>query len=395
MKKIKYYLITFLAIILITPININAKTLGDLKKENDNLQSQYDTNNQKKKQNQEDITSTKNRIDSIYNEIEEAQNEIQNINDDIEKLNISIDEKNDQVKELMKFFEVSEGESVYLEYIFKAESITDFIYRLSVTEQLSSYNNKLIDEMNDLITKNKENIVKLHEEEEGLKDLQDELRVKLVSLNEEKEALDDEEETLEQDLEYQRKIIDYFIKSGCKEDEDISSCARDQLPAGTRFWRPLQTGLMYSTWRSDTYSNGTCRVHAGVDIAANYGTPIYSISDGKVVAAEYSGDGYGNKVIIYHNINGNDYSSLYGHMSSINVNVGDIVTKDTVIGYVGSTGHSYGNHLHLNVCVGHTSCAYWASTSDPGAYINFPANKVWFYDRTTYYSGYYSNPCHY
>ena len=395
MNKIKYFLIAFLTVLLITPIEIDAKTLGDVKKENEKLQSQYDATNQKKKQTESEISSTKNRIQSIYTEIDDAQNEIQEINDDIEKLNISIDEKSDQVKELMKFMQVSEGESVYLEYIFKAESITDFIYRLSVTEQLSSYNNKLIAEMNEMIKENKKNIAKLHEKEEGLKDLQDELRVKLVSLNEEKEALDDEEETLEQDLAYQRKIIDYFVKSGCKENEDIATCARNQLPVGTRFWRPLQTGLMYSTWRSDTYSNGTCRVHAGVDIAANYGTPIYSISEGKVVATEYSGDGYGNKVIIYHNINGSDYSSLYGHMSSIAVKVGDIVTKDTVIGYVGSTGHSYGNHLHLNVCVGHTSCAYWATTSDPGAYINFPANKVWFYDRTTYYSGYFSNPCHY
>ncbi len=394
MKKIKLLIILIMTIVLV-PFNVDAKTLGDLKKENDKLQSQYKAANQKKKQNETDISNTKNRIESIYSEISEAQTEITNINTDIEKLNEEIDKKSDQVKELMKFMQVSEGESVYLEYIFKAESITDFIYRLSVTEQLTSYNNKLISDMNAMIEENKKNITKLHQQEADLKDLQDELRGKLVTLQEEKEAISEEEATLEEDLEYQRKIIDYFIKSGCKENEDISTCARNQLPVGTRFWRPLQSGLMYSTWRSDRMRDGSCRTHAGVDIAADYGTPIYAISDGKVVLAENSGDGYGNKVVIYHNINGSDYSSLYGHMSSIAVKTGDIVTKDTVIGYVGSTGHSYGNHLHLNVCVGHQGCGYWATTSDPGAYINFPADKEWFYDRTTYYSGYYSNPCRY
>ena len=197
--------------IVLVPFNVDAKTLGDLKKENDKLQSQYKAANQKKKQNETDISNTKNRIESIYSEISEAQTEITNINTDIEKLNEEIDKKSDQVKELMKFMQVSEGESVYLEYIFKAESITDFIYRLSVTEQLTSYNNKLISDMNAMIEENKKNIAKLHQQEADLKDLQDELRGKLVTLQEEKEAISEEEATLEEDLEYQRKIIDYFI----------------------------------------------------------------------------------------------------------------------------------------------------------------------------------------
>ena len=153
---------------------------------------------------------------------------------------------------------------------------------------------------------------------------------------------------------------------------------------------------MTSTWYSDwwDYPGGSCRSHAGVDIGAPTGTPIYSISDGKVVFAEYGyNGGYGNKIVVQHYINGQNYTSLYGHLSSINVNVGDIVTKDSVIGFVGNTGNSYGSHLHLNLCIGLTSCVSRWETTDPGAYINFPPNNTYYYDRTSYYSGYYSNPC--
>ena len=181
--------------------------------------------------------------------------------------------------------------------------------------------------MNNLIKQNNENIANLHKKEDSLKSLQDELREKLVVLNEEKNNLDEEEESIEKELEYSKKIINYYVKAGCKENQDISSCANKQLPAGTRFWRPMDSGLMYSTWWSDKMSDGSCRTHAGVDIANSYGTAVYSISDGKVVFAAYAADGYGNKVIVHHNINGSNYTSLYGHLSSITVKVGDIVTK--------------------------------------------------------------------
>ena len=393
MKNLKKYIILFLIIILIIPINANAKTLGQLKQEYQALEKKYNDKVNEIKENEQETKNTNSRIKSIYGEIDQTESDIKSLNDEITRLNGEIKEKGVQVNELMRFMQVSEGESTYLEYIFKAKSITDFIYRISVTEQLSNYNNKLIDDMNNLIEQNNNNITELIKKEENLKVLQDELKEKLVVLAEEKETLDSEEESIEKDIEYSKSIINYYIKAGCKENQDISNCANKQLPVDTQFWRPLNSGIMFSTWWSDTLSGGGCRYHAGVDIANDYGTNVYSIATGKVVYAGYASDGYGNKIIIHHNINGRNYSSLYGHLSSINVSVGQIVTKDQVIGHVGSTGHSYGNHLHLNLCVGLKSCVSRTDTVDPGVYINFPANKVWFTDRTTYYSGYYSNPC--
>lgn len=87
--------------------------------------------------------------------------------------------------------------------------------------------------------------------------------------------------------------------------------------------------------------------HTGIDIPAPYGTSVEACKGGQVItSAKHSS--YGNYVVIDH---GNGTSTLYAHMSSRAVSVGDIVTQGQVIGYVGSTGSSTGNHLHLEVRV--------------------------------------------
>ena len=85
--------------------------------------------------------------------------------------------------------------------------------------------------------------------------------------------------------------------------------------------------------------------HRGADICAAYGTPILASDSGTIIAAgwHYS---YGNYVEIDH---GNGYKTLYGHMSSIAVSQGQAVTQGQVIGYVGSTGNSTGNHCHFEM----------------------------------------------
>ena len=77
------------------------------------------------------------------------------------------------------------------------------------------------------------------------------------------------------------------------------------------------------------------------------GTPIYAAEAGQVITASYKG-AYGNCVIIDH---GGSYSTLYGHQSRMGVSVGQTVSRGQVIGYVGTTGYSTGNHLHFEVRV--------------------------------------------
>ena len=100
------------------------------------------------------------------------------------------------------------------------------------------------------------------------------------------------------------------------------------------------------------------RMHEGLDIAASYGAPISAASSGTVIYAGWMG-GYGNLVVIDH---GGGLATAYGHQSSIAVSSGSQVSQGQTIGYVGSTGHSTGPHLHFEVRVN-------GSAVDPMGYL--------------------------
>jgi murein DD-endopeptidase MepM/ murein hydrolase activator NlpD len=87
------------------------------------------------------------------------------------------------------------------------------------------------------------------------------------------------------------------------------------------------------------------RLHAGIDIGVGYGTPIHAAATGTVVLAGWTG-GYGNYTCIDH---GGGLATCYAHQSSYAVSAGAQVSQGQVIGYVGSTGHSFGAHLHFEV----------------------------------------------
>ena len=90
---------------------------------------------------------------------------------------------------------------------------------------------------------------------------------------------------------------------------------------------------------------GYVRMHAGLDLAAAYGSPIVAAADGRVTSAGWSG-GYGNLVRIAH---AGGIQTMYGHMSRIVATPGSLVKQGQLIGYVGSTGLSTGPHLHYEV----------------------------------------------
>ena len=112
------------------------------------------------------------------------------------------------------------------------------------------------------------------------------------------------------------------------------------------FGRPLATYKYVSCYFG---GNG----HRGTDYAAPGGTEIYAVSGGVVTAAAYHWS-WGYYVQVYHgkDDNGNTYSTLYAHMNSTPpVSVGQNVSQGDVIGHVGTTGNSTGNHLHLELFV--------------------------------------------
>ena len=96
--------------------------------------------------------------------------------------------------------------------------------------------------------------------------------------------------------------------------------------------------------RSDPFT-GKPQFHKGMDLAAPAGTPVVAALPGKVTSVGYE-PGYGNNVVVEH---GDGLRTRYGHLASINVKVGDMVTSDDTLGKVGSTGRSTGAHLHFEV----------------------------------------------
>ena len=114
-----------------------------------------------------------------------------------------------------------------------------------------------------------------------------------------------------------------------------------EIVVGTKIW-PVPKYTYCSRWYSST--------HKGVDICAPAGTPIYASSSGVVSKAGYersgAGTGYGYSIIINH---GNGYSTVYAHCLSLTVSAGQSVSQGQLIGYVGSTGQSSGNHCHFEI----------------------------------------------
>jgi len=90
---------------------------------------------------------------------------------------------------------------------------------------------------------------------------------------------------------------------------------------------------------------GDRRQHQGIDLPAPYGAPARAVAAGIVVSTRYE-RGYGNLVVVMHK---DGWSSLYAHLSSWSVSVGDAIHAGTIIGRVGTTGNVTGPHLHFEV----------------------------------------------
>src|ERR1051326_354620 len=97
--------------------------------------------------------------------------------------------------------------------------------------------------------------------------------------------------------------------------------------------------------RVDPFDGETTEIHFGVDIAALFGTQVHAPADGVVIYAQRKA-AYGNLIIIQH---GNGLTTRPGHLSQFNVNVGQKVQRNDIVGYVGTSGRSTAPHLHYEV----------------------------------------------
>lgn len=135
------------------------------------------------------------------------------------------------------------------------------------------------------------------------------------------------------------------LELGLREIKEVVAANQIKLSAIPSIW-PVRGYITSGVGdRSNPFGGGGNETHPGLDIAATHGTAIEAGGDGIVIKAGPQG-GYGNLVVIDH---GYGITTRYGHMSRIDVKVGDHVHRGLPLGAVGSTGRSTGPHLHYEV----------------------------------------------
>ena len=394
MKKIAIFSIILMLLTLSAlPMSVEAKTITEFEAEVRKYTQELETVKSKIVTNEAEVAKIKANIASIEKQVKNAEDEIELLQEEIDKSNEEIKEKSEESKKIIEYYQISNGENIYLEYAFGATSITDMIYRMSIVEQLTEYNDKLMDELEALIEKNKTQQENLNAKKKQLEKSKNELINQKMKIDADSAALKAGMPGIEQQIKSAQSQLDFYKKLGCGATEDIQACQRrieqannQSLPSTNGFFRPLEHGYVTQWYKGCTSWNSSQRVcngHIGIDISStNKSIDVYPIAAGQVTGTYY--DSAGALVVkIKHNYNGKYIYSTYAHQRNFKVSKGQYVSVNTSIGQMGSTGNSTGPHVHLEItscdwyssgggCVWETYARY--SSYNPADYVRFPSS---------------------
>ena len=363
--------------------------LNDLKDQKKELAEQISQVKGQYQANENEIEDMVNRKNSIDQQIALLHAQIDNINqqiaayalliadkqDELDEAQSRLDELNEKNKERIRAME-EDGNISYWSIIFKASSFSDLLDRLSMIEEIAASDQKRLKELSEAADLVASAQAELKSEKDELSETRQELDAtqaelddkraeadalltELVARGEEFQAMLDASEALQEELmeqiaqkekdlkaaEYQEWLATYVPPTTKPTGSDTTPS--DGAPSSSGWISPLKSYKLTSPFGMRKHPIlGYERMHNGVDMAAPAGTPIYAAKSGKVTAASFQSGGAGNYVSINH---GDGFSSIYMHMTRYIVSVGDYVSAGQVIGYVGSTGLSNGNHLHFGI----------------------------------------------
>ena len=190
MKRVIKFLIIFLIIIFPTS-KVNAITLKEYENQVAKYQKEVNTAKEAVKKTEAQINSTKNEINNLKNEVHSLEEEIETMRKQSSDATLEIKEKSLEIKEYYTYLQLSNGENAYLEYAFGADSVTDFIYRMSIVEQMTEYNKEVISDLEDMIDRNEKREIQIKKKEKTLEGKQESLGKKVVSLGEQKESIEE------------------------------------------------------------------------------------------------------------------------------------------------------------------------------------------------------------
>ena len=401
MKHIKNILITIIVLLFslytfISPnASTNAKTLGGLKNELAALKNKKTKKDNEKKLTQGQIASSNQSISNAKNEITVNQGKVEQAKSDIITLNGEIEDTKESIKKTMETYQLTDGSNVYLEYVFDATSYEDLVYRYAIVEQIIDYNNEQIDKYNDLIKKNEQLQVDLANREVELNKQIDELGNKIESLGDKLEQISEDTMDVQDEINSTQELINYYKNLGCKDDQDLNECV--SIKGDTGYMRPLNRGVItsYYGYRVNPLSGSGTKFHSGIDIGGNSeGTNVYATANGMVGKIIRKASCGGNQVYVFHTINGRQVTSMYMHLLTINVSLGDQVTSGTVVGTVGGGRGTFGwercstgAHLHFTLAngwYGKTYISYGtflANTYDPQKTLGLPNKGIYWSGR--------------
>lgn len=391
MKKLTIISILIILLLLVPTFTVNAETLGNLKSKLASEKAAKDAANQKKYNTQKQIDSSNASVNNKQTEITNNNKKIEDSKKQIDNLNNEIAETKDKIKKVLVDEEISSSDNAYLEYIFGATSISDFIIRVSIGKQVTDYSHTLIGEYEGKIKENEKLQDDLAKREVELNNQIADLEKQISSLGEDLSKYNEESVSHDEEIKALEERIKYYTSLGCKDNQQLSSCVNySNVMNASGFIRPITKAVVTSEygWRLHP-TLGYSRLHGGIDLGTAEGQAVYPAAAGKVTVIINKGSCGGNQVYITHNINGKKYTTVYMHLLSYTVSSSQDVTTNTIIGYSGGASTywdrcSTGGHLHFGIASGwycddksicYTTYSGWANRSfNPRQILNFPSS---------------------
>ena len=303
------------------------------------------------------------QLDAINNEIENIDKQIAYYDQEIaqKEAEQAEAEANEQAQyelfcQRVRAME-EEGTVSYWSILFNSESFSELLDRLADIDAVMAYDNQVMDELIAI----REEIIALRTQLETSRAEEQAARDQQAAKQAEQQAkVAEAQELLDQinaDVAEVNRQLDAESEAAAEIQAEIAQKQKQleeqrrqnniTIDSETSYLWPLPGYYRLSSlfgYRIHPIT-GKAHSHTGIDIPAPGNTPILACKSGQVVTSAYHYS-YGNYVVIDH---GNGNSTLYAHMSSRAVSEGQMVTQGQTIGYVGTTGSSTGNHLHLEV----------------------------------------------
>lgn len=323
------------------------------------LETQRDAIVERKVQLDANIAITIKEIDNLTAQIELYEEEIEEKN---AQYDLAVKEEERQMELFRRRVREMEenGDISYLEIIFEADSFADLLSAVDFITDVMNYDEWVVEQLNsaqeatwnakvelenakadaeDARTAQEDKKSQLESEMAEANALMTEIMNNMYERQTEYEALEAKEDEAAAEIDRMVQELEEERRRRAEQDARVAS-------SGSYIWPSASSVYVTSLFGNRLHPvYGYYRMHYGIDIGASYGTKIYAADGGVVVTSTY-GSGYGNYVMIDH---GNGNYTLYAHMSSRNVQEGDIVLQGDVIGFVGSTGVSTGPHLHFEI----------------------------------------------